>query len=522
MPSAAAVFLSVSTMALTLPSESRDQLLESVRQAGQTYAKSGLVAEARERFEAVVADAYTRLGNEDPELLLVHADILSMTGDHDAGHELFERVPDDSLSLAHHLFNRIQTRFGDEDYVATQVLLERFMELHEPSHAADWVHDSFAQSLAPELRGPALGEDLPVFLEDLRDSESTALGDMVSGLHRWASLQRDAADQEGWRRALRERFDAPLAYGPRYRLLIAGHCLSDPTLHEVLRGDVAIVLEELFRELTTAWKTVDGDASARVRRARSRYWAAHCAWLRASLEESSTDGWRHWMRQAFDASPDAKDRQVRHAYFYERATLGGLPEFRTAFARHLEESGEMESAIEAWSSIALDDPSHKAALQACYQSWRPDGDFEEFWTQATSREWKPLPSFRLVGLDGSEHSAEELEGRWALLDFWGTWCTPCRKELPAVNRFFEDVRAQEGRSLVWTFACHDQEDSVRAFMEEQGYSFPVLLEAEGVAKLFGATGFPHKVLISPAGTYRTLAFGEDWEATARQFLFDSP
>ena len=113
---------------------------------------------------------------------------------------------------------------------------------------------------------------------------------------------------------------------------------------------------------------------------------------------------------------------------------------------------------------------------------------------------EPAPDFRLPALDGSLRRLSELRGKVVLLNFWATWCGPCRKELPSLEslhqRFSKDGLAVLGVS-------DEKADEVRGFLEGKGITYPTLNDhyAE-VFRRYHVTAIPTTLIIGPDGRLR--------------------
>ena len=109
------------------------------------------------------------------------------------------------------------------------------------------------------------------------------------------------------------------------------------------------------------------------------------------------------------------------------------------------------------------------------------------------------PSFDLPRLFGDANlSLEQLEGRVVLLNFWATWCKPCEREMPAMERLYLELYS-EGFELV-AIAMDDDRGDVERFQERMQLSFPILLDpSEKSARLYQITGFPESVLLDRRG-----------------------
>jgi len=115
-------------------------------------------------------------------------------------------------------------------------------------------------------------------------------------------------------------------------------------------------------------------------------------------------------------------------------------------------------------------------------------------------------AFNLADLDGNRVMLDDLEGRPLVLNFWATWCAPCRLEMPHLQRAYE-AHANEGL-LIIAINQQEQAGQVRSFMNELGLTFTTLLDSEGdVAQTYGANGLPSTYFIDRAGTIQAVHVG---------------
>jgi peroxiredoxin len=123
-------------------------------------------------------------------------------------------------------------------------------------------------------------------------------------------------------------------------------------------------------------------------------------------------------------------------------------------------------------SASLDSPQFAAAMKRL-----EDEDRE-----------RNLVNFTLVDLSGKSWTLKELKGKVVMLNFWATWCPPCRKEMPDLEALYKQFSPQ---GLVTLGISDDDPDKVRAFIQKQGTTYPVLLDpGSKVNKLLHIEGIP--------------------------------
>ena len=115
---------------------------------------------------------------------------------------------------------------------------------------------------------------------------------------------------------------------------------------------------------------------------------------------------------------------------------------------------------------------------------------------------EPLP--RLEG--GGTESLTNYRGQWVLVNFWASWCVPCRTEAPELEEF--QRRHGGPRFTVRGIDSRDLTGDGRDFVERYGLTYPQLRDGDGdAAHEFGTTGVPENFLIDPRGKVRLLVRG---------------
>jgi peroxiredoxin len=110
----------------------------------------------------------------------------------------------------------------------------------------------------------------------------------------------------------------------------------------------------------------------------------------------------------------------------------------------------------------------------------------------------PAPGFLLEDLEGKSHDMAQYRGKVLIVNFWATWCPPCRAEMPSMERAWNLLR-DEGVELV-AISVGDTPEQVRAFQAETPVGFPLLLDRDlKVHDLWKLRGMPTTYVIDPEG-----------------------
>jgi len=135
----------------------------------------------------------------------------------------------------------------------------------------------------------------------------------------------------------------------------------------------------------------------------------------------------------------------------------------------------------------------------------------------------PAADFTLADVDGEETSLSDHLGKVVMLNFWASWCPPCRHEMPSMQRLYEKY-AEQGLVVIGVNQWED-EDLVFEFVGrlEPEPTFPILLDRESkVAEQFGVKGLPTTWLIDREGNIRYRAMGgRDFDHPAIEALIQS-
>lgn len=143
---------------------------------------------------------------------------------------------------------------------------------------------------------------------------------------------------------------------------------------------------------------------------------------------------------------------------------------------------------------------------------------------------RPAPDFHLKDIDGKTVSLGDYKGKTLVIDFWATWCVPCRESFPAVKMVVEKYKNDPDVAFLFIDTREKTADYpalVRKFLKDTGYPFHVVFDendADGKMvvnyKKYDMPGIPTKYFIDPKGIIRFQRIGYAAEATPEQTAQD--
>ena len=141
------------------------------------------------------------------------------------------------------------------------------------------------------------------------------------------------------------------------------------------------------------------------------------------------------------------------------------------------------------------------------------------------RELIPAIDFTLTDQYGNTHKLSDYKGKTVFLNFWATWCPPCRAEMPDIQKLYEEYQDAGDDSVVIlgvaapNYGGEKSEEEITAFLEENGYTYPVVMDEGGEMFMqYGVFSYPTTFMINEDGNVYGYASGQLTEDIMRDII----
>ena len=118
---------------------------------------------------------------------------------------------------------------------------------------------------------------------------------------------------------------------------------------------------------------------------------------------------------------------------------------------------------------------------------------------------KPAPDFNLMGMDGETHTLEDLKGKFVLVNFWATWCNPCKVEMPLLEKLHQTLKSE--KFTVLGLHVGPGPENIEEFKKLMPISFPIYVDMD-LEVNWGVPGLPTTFLMNPEGKLIYRAVGK--------------
>ena len=117
----------------------------------------------------------------------------------------------------------------------------------------------------------------------------------------------------------------------------------------------------------------------------------------------------------------------------------------------------------------------------------------------------PAPDFNLMGMDGKTHTLEDLKGKFVLVNFWATWCNPCKVEMPLLEKLHQTLKSE--KFTVLGLHVGPGPENIEEFKKLMPISFPIYVDMD-LEVNWGVPGLPTTFLMNPEGKLIYRAVGK--------------
>lgn len=116
------------------------------------------------------------------------------------------------------------------------------------------------------------------------------------------------------------------------------------------------------------------------------------------------------------------------------------------------------------------------------------------------------PNFKLLGLDGKSHQLSDYKGKTVIVNFWGTYCTYCKQEMPAIQLEYE--KWKKAGIVVLGVNMGESAITAQSYVDNEKVSFPILLDEDfSIREMYGVINYPTTFFIKPNGVIAQINVG---------------
>ncbi|CAM2065168.1 TlpA family protein disulfide reductase [Sulfidibacter corallicola] len=477
-------------------------VLAQVDQSMNTYVMSGQSQESKQSVLDLISENELDFGDQ-VEFLIKKYEVLNLVGDIGEANGVFARIPVKEIAEPTTIYILLQNHLShpliSPDFPTTLELYRQLARIDEDT-LESCLHKTLARNLFPTPKPEWKSDRGKAFMDALADPDHGVLARASSGI-RAAYAMAHATTSEDRAKVLAAKFGGAGSWAPRYRILIANRIAEANSQHA---RDLRTRMLADFAGNSSLRKgpsTGDDHRPANARRARLRYWYATVAFqLAEAWWPTDRERAMKYYADAAQFSPDQTDRSLRHEYHFDLRWCEGLDDYLAPYAKRLGEQREYRKALDAWLRAHALNPKWEKQLEAAFVKVHPNGTLASYYRQFIDNAFPIAPDLKLTTLTGERWHPETYRGKWVFIDFWGTWCGPCRKEIPQLKAFYQKLTEEaNGRATFIAIAMRDQEKTLRRFVQKNGLEYPVAMGEEHHVRNFSVSNYPTKFLVTPNG-----------------------
>lgn len=230
------------------------------------------------------------------------------------------------------------------------------------------------------------------------------------------------------------------------------------------------------------------------------------------------------LKKASEYSFDANDFIYLHHISPVTQLLYGQNQFgfEGEYAKYLIANSNSKQALEVLTKRAMLLPTNKnmSALRILFKENNGGKEFKTYWNEKLNTFYKPAKNLSFTTIEYQKLKISDFKGSWVYMDVWGNWCTPCKNDLPNVQKFYEETQGDSTSNIKMLTLSYNS-TNVRNFMAQNEYTFPVAEVDHFETNVLNVYYYPTRFLVTPAGNLIRIPFVGNWSELVRNFALIS-
>lgn len=226
------------------------------------------------------------------------------------------------------------------------------------------------------------------------------------------------------------------------------------------------------------------------------------------------------LEKAVHFSPDFIDKPFESEIKTELTFLykdTKTPNYNTEYFNLLNKNHKSQKALIHMTKVTLSDPSDEnmSLLKKLHNESKIVEPFNLYWKKKVDSIMVPFPRINVTFNNGDTIDFGTNSKKWTYIDVWATWCSPCVKELPEIEEFYQKIKSDAHYNLnLYTMSVNSSD--LKNFIAKKHYTFPVSEINEEITKKLGVQAFPTKYLLSPEGKFLEIPHG-NWQEYIKNY-----